>query len=73
MFYKLIQEIMENHRGKAIGVILGMGFGWFAIIYGLFKALFVALCVSGGYLIGKGLDEGFDFKEAYYRLFKNRW
>ncbi|AEF94952.1 Protein of unknown function DUF2273 [Desulfotomaculum nigrificans CO-1-SRB] len=73
MLYKLLQEILENHRGKAVGVTLGLIFGWFAITYGLFKAIFVALCVGGGYIIGKGVDNSFNFREAFYRLFRDRW
>lgn len=73
MLYKLIQEIFENHRGKAIGILLGLVFGWFAISYGLFKAIFVAFCVVAGYFIGKGVDNNFDFREAFDRLFRDRW
>ncbi|WP_041274489.1 DUF2273 domain-containing protein [Desulforamulus reducens] len=73
MLYKLFQEIIENHRGKAVGAILGLAFGWFAISYGLFKALFVSLCVSIGYFVGKGVDQSFDFREAFDRLFRDRW
>ncbi len=39
------------------------------IIYGLFKALFVAVCATAGYYIGKRLDEKVDFKEIFARLF----
>jgi len=73
MFYQLLKEILEKHRGKAAGIILGLIFGWFAISYGLFKAIFVALCVVGGYILGKGVDENFDFRSAFYRLFRDRW
>lgn len=73
MITKLFQDILENHRGKALGVILGLLFGWFAISYGFFKAVFVALCVAGGYIIGRGIDQKFDFREAFSRLFRDRW
>ncbi|MDO7786391.1 DUF2273 domain-containing protein [Desulforamulus aquiferis] len=73
MLYEFIKEILEKHRGKALGVALGLFFGWFAISYGFFKAVFVALCVVGGYIIGKGVDEHYDFRETLSRLFRDRW
>ncbi|MCL4441083.1 hypothetical protein P378_19265 [Desulforamulus profundi] len=73
MFIKFMQEILENHQGKAMGVILGLLFGWFAVSYGFFKAVFVAFCVTAGYFIGKGVDEHFDFRGAFDRLFRDRW
>lgn len=66
----LIQEILDKHLGKAIGVLLGLIFGWFAIKYGFFKALFVAGCAVAGYYIGKRLDEKIDFREFFSRLFR---
>lgn len=73
MFYRILQNILDNHRGKALGITLGLMFGWFAISYGFFKAIFVAFCVIGGYFIGKGVDERFDFQGAFDRLFRDRW
>lgn len=73
MGYKsILQEILDHHRGKALGIILGLLFGWFAITYGFLKALFVALCITGGYLIGKRIDENNDIKQIFDRLFKDR-
>ncbi|MGB9825154.1 MAG: DUF2273 domain-containing protein [Desulfofundulus sp.] len=65
-------ELWKRHRGKITGVILGLAFGWFAITYGIVKALFVALCVVAGYFVGKHLDERVDFKELLFRLFHER-
>lgn len=73
MLVKLFEKIIENHRGKALGVFLGLAFGWFAISYGFFKAIFVALCIIIGYFIGRGIDERFDFRRALDWLFRDRW
>lgn len=73
MLTKFLEEILKNHRGKAFGVIIGLVFGWFAINYGLFKAVFVTLCIGVGYFLGKGVDENFDFRGALSRLFRDRW
>ncbi|MBO8137294.1 MAG: DUF2273 domain-containing protein [Desulfotomaculum sp.] len=71
-FKHFIQEVLEYHRGKALGVILGLLFGWFAITYGLFKAVFVTFCIVVGFSIGKKLDEDKDVKRIFDRLFGNR-
>lgn len=68
----IFQEILDKHLGKVVGVLLGLVFGWFAIKYGLFKALFVAACAVAGYYIGKRLDEKVDFREMVARLFRER-
>ncbi|HHW42486.1 MAG TPA: DUF2273 domain-containing protein [Desulfotomaculum sp.] len=72
MDWKDMQELWRQHRGKITGVFLGLAFGWFAIIYGIFKAVFVALCVAVGYYVGKRLDERVDFREMLSRLFQER-
>ncbi|MTI79968.1 MAG: DUF2273 domain-containing protein [Firmicutes bacterium] len=73
MWYKhLLHEIMEHHRGKALGALLGLLFGWFAIVYGLFKALFVTLCIALGFFIGKRLDENNNMKQIIDKLFGQR-
>ncbi|MBC7106103.1 MAG: DUF2273 domain-containing protein [Firmicutes bacterium] len=66
------QEIWDRHRGKILGVALGLSFGWFAIIYGLLKAIFVALCVGAGYYLGKRLDEHWNLRELWRRLWRER-
>lgn len=68
----ILQEIMEKHLGKVLGILLGLIFGWFAIKYGLFKAVFVLLCALAGYYIGKRLDDKVDFREVFSRYFKER-
>ncbi|MBE3584692.1 MULTISPECIES: DUF2273 domain-containing protein [Desulfofundulus] len=69
--YALV-ELWRKHKGKITGIILGLAFGWFAITYGLLKAVFVSACVVAGYYIGKHLDERVNFKEIFSRLFQER-
>ena len=71
-FKQIIQEILNYHQGKALGVLFGLVFGWFAISYGFFKALFVALCIVIGYLLGKRADDNADIKNIFDRLFRGR-
>lgn len=69
---KTLQEFWEQHRGKITGIILGLAFGWFAIVYGIWKALFVSICVTTGYYVGKRIDDRVDFRELLFRLFQDR-
>lgn len=68
----LILEFLDRHRGKVIGVVLGLTFGWFAISYGLLKAVFVAICIVVGYYTGKSVDDRVDVREKISRLFRER-
>lgn len=67
-----LAEFWGRHRGKIMGVVLGLVFGWFAITYGVLKALFVSLCVLAGYFVGRLLDERLDWRELILRLFRER-
>lgn len=69
---EILQDILRKHPGKIIGVVLGLLFGWFAITYGLLKALFVLVCVVAGFYLGKRLDEKMDIREMMSRLFRDR-
>ncbi|RDV83046.1 DUF2273 domain-containing protein [Ammonifex thiophilus] len=65
-------EWIKEHRGKILGVGLGLLFGWFAIVYGFWKAVFVALCVAVGYFLGKKVDERTDWRRLWERFFRSR-
>ncbi len=65
-------EFFEHHRGKVIGVALGLAFGWFSIAYGFWKALFVTVCVGFGYYVGKRVDERLDLGRLWDKLFKEK-
>lgn len=72
MDLRLIMEMIERNRGKVTGVLLGLVFGWFAITYGIFKAIFVSICIVAGYFIGKKLDERVDFKDIVSGWFREK-
>lgn len=49
---------LVRHRGKIAGTLVGLLLGWLTIRYGIGRALFVTLCLLGGYWIGSRFDEG---------------
>lgn len=51
-------EWLFRHKGKVLGASVGLLIGWMAIRFGLFRALFVALCLLIGLSIGCSLDKG---------------
>lgn len=71
MWEKMFSYIMDNHRGKAIGLILGLIAGILVINYGFWKTLFIVVCIIGGFLIGKAVDEQVDF-ENWFKKFRGK-
>ena len=66
----MLQEILERHMGKIIGVLIGLIFGCLAIKYGLLKAIFVAICAYAGYHLGRWLDDRVDFRRIFAGMFQ---
>lgn len=66
---EMVREIWAGHRGKAIGVVLGLIFGLFAALFGFWKTLFIAICIGIGYLLGKRADEKGSFQHLLDRWF----
>lgn len=67
-----ILEIIRKNRGKAAGIALGLVFGWFAITYGILKAIFVSLCIVAGYYIGRQIDSRTDWKDLFTGRFREK-
>jgi len=65
--------LYREHRGKLIGVSLGLLFGLLTVIFGIGKALFIGLCLVIGYFAGCRIDEGQNFKDLWQRISRRRW
>ena len=63
-------DYIAKHRGKIIGVLLGLLASILILKYGLLKTFFIALCVGVGYHIGKKIDERLNFKEMLAAFFR---
>lgn len=65
---EMLHFIWQDHRGKALGVILGLLFGVFTAVLGFWKTFFITICIVLGYLVGKRADE-----QGSLRRFLDRW
>jgi uncharacterized membrane protein len=71
-FFEYLADQAERHRGKAIGVILGLLAALLIIIFGFWKTVFIAILVLFGYWLGKRFDEDGSLDELWRRLFGRR-
>ena len=73
MFEKLILYIFTEHRGKAIGIILGLAASILFISYGFWQTIFIMLMIALGYFIGKKIDDHTDIEAWIKHLFKDKY
>ncbi|MEN6389324.1 MAG: DUF2273 domain-containing protein [Syntrophomonas sp.] len=61
MWEKLFQDILDQHRGKFIGIIVGLLGAILILTFGFWRSLFVIFCIVVGYFIGKRIDDNKSF------------
>jgi len=64
--------LWEFHRGKMMGLLIGLVFGLMVVVIGFFQAVFVALCMLAGFVIGKRIDDHIGFGDVVERIFRER-
>jgi len=52
-----LRELVEEHRYRILGALIGLVVALLIIRFGILWALFILLCVGIGYWVGKQLDE----------------
>ncbi|PKM78608.1 MAG: hypothetical protein CVU90_01005 [Firmicutes bacterium HGW-Firmicutes-15] len=72
MLEKIILYVITEHRGKTIGILLGLAASILFISYGFWRTIFIVFCIVVGYLIGKKLDENADLEVWMKNLFKSK-
>ena len=50
--------IFQTHKGKILGIIIGLALSLFIIFCGIIKTFFVILCCFVGAFLGKIIDDG---------------
>ena len=61
MYKERILEYYENHKGEVIGAGSGLIFAVLVLIFGFWSMLFVLLCASVGWYLGKKAFENNNF------------
>jgi uncharacterized membrane protein len=72
MLDKIILYVITEHRGKTIGILLGLVASILFISYGFWRTIFIVFCIIVGYLIGKKIDENADIEVWIKNLFKSK-
>jgi len=55
-FFEIFQYLLDNHRGKLLGVALGLVIGLLIISFGFWKSVLVITFVVIGYYLGRRID-----------------
>jgi uncharacterized membrane protein len=72
MWENLFRIIFEEHRGKAIGIVLGLVASILFISYGFWRTIFIIVCIALGFFIGKEVDEKKNFDQWLKNIFKDK-
>ncbi|MDQ1909524.1 DUF2273 domain-containing protein [Paenibacillus sp. GD4] len=75
MWKQLWERLLENHRGKTLGFLVGIILGFIYLVWGLWDMLIFALIVYTGYYIGKKIDRNEPVfpAEDTWRWLMDRW
>jgi uncharacterized membrane protein len=68
---KMVTDILTYHKGKLIGVVIGLVFGLLTITVGFWSAFFLAICIAVGYFFGRRADNSEDFTSLIKRFLGN--
>lgn len=71
MLDRLITLLWQEHRGKSVGVILGLTASILFVTMGFWRTIFIVICLAVGYWIGKRVDEHHSFDD-WMNTFKNQ-
>jgi uncharacterized membrane protein len=72
MLEKIVLYVITEHRGKTIGILLGLIASILFISYGFWRTVFIVFCIYTGFLIGKKLDDNADLEIWMKKLFKSK-
>lgn len=71
MLERFLTQILEEHRGKTIGIAIGLAAAILFLSFGFWRALFIIICIVIGYFIGKRFDEDQNFNQWVKKIFKD--
>ena len=69
MLNRFLGDLAE-HKGKCLGVLIGLIAGILFLFFGFLKTLFIIFCMAVGFFIGKILDDRAGFENFKHRYFQ---
>ncbi len=68
----LAADLWQNHRCKAVGLVLGLVIGTAVLIFGFWNTVFVLVCGLLGLLVGVRMDKGEELTKGLGDVFSER-
>lgn len=65
---QLFLKYWDTHRGRMVGIFVGLIIGVMFLTLGFFRTIFLLILMSGGYLLGKKIDDKEDLLELLDRI-----
>ena len=67
-FSDFFATLWETHRGRMIGVIIGLVIGIMFLTLGFFRTVFLLFLMSAGYMLGSHIDNKEDLLDLLDRI-----
>ena len=67
-----ILALFYRHRGKVLGILTGFVLSILFLTVGFWKTLFISICCTVGFIIGKKIDNREDFRDLIDRILPPR-
>ena len=71
MWDNILIEFLQ-HRGKIIGLLIGLLFALMVINYGFWRTVFIVFCLYFGFVIGKRIDEHESLKSIFGKILRDQ-
>lgn len=63
-FFAAHAPLLVPHRGKLLGVLVGLFLGTAVLLFGFWQTLFVLFCAFIGLAVGIRIDHGINFRDV---------
>lgn len=67
-----VLALFYRHRGKVLGILAGFLISILFLTIGFWRTLFISICCTVGFIIGKKVDNREDFREIIDRILPPR-
>lgn len=69
----MIWELLWEHKGKVLGILVGLLFGCIYLIAGFWKTLVFIVFVGTGFYIGRKLDHKEDLRDILDKILPGKF